>query len=269
MAGAERPHVARQGARGLTASGAAELWGDSDYDAIVPHYEPIYDELVAALAPRRGERWLDVATGTGEIALRAAEAGGDVTAIDIAPRMIERAEAKAGRRGLEIDFRVGDCARLPYADSAFDVVSSNFGLVFAEDPPAVAHEVSRVCARGGRLAFTAWHELPRLTALFRRFGRESQAVEPELWASHADDLLGDDFELEVREGTWHLRGESGTAVLEFWERTAPPTKAYLESLEPGRRADVHAALVEYWEGFRGPHGVDEPRPYALVVGRRR
>jgi SAM-dependent methyltransferase len=224
---------------------------------------------VAALAPRRGERWLDLATGTGEIALRAAEAGARVTAIDIAPRMIERARAKAERRGLGIGFEVGDCARLPYADGAFDVVSSSFGMVFADEAAAVAREVARTCARGGRLGFTAWHELPRLTALYRRFGRERAAVDPELWSSHAGELLGDEFELEARERTWHLRGESGTAVLEFWERTAPPTKAYLASLEPGRRADVRAALVEYWEGFRGPEGVDEPRSYALVLGRRR
>jgi SAM-dependent methyltransferase len=267
VAGAERPHRARQGGGGL--SSAAELWGDSDYDAIVPHYEPIYDELVAALKPRRGERWLDLATGTGEIALRAAAAGAEVTAIDIAPRMVERARAKAERRGLEIDFAVGDCARLPHGDGSFDVVVSSFGMVFAVDPPAVAREVARTCAPGGRLGFTAWHELPRLTALFRRFGRTAPAVDPELWAARADELLGDAFELEVRERTWHLRGETGTAVLDFWEKTAPPTKAYLASLDPGRRADVRAALVEYWEGFRGPDGVDEPRPYVLVLGRRR
>lgn len=267
MAGAERSHRACQGGGGL--SSAAELWGDSDYDAIVRHYEPIYDELVAALKPRRGERWLDLATGTGEIGLRAAAAGADVTAIDIAPRMIERAREKAERQGLEIEFAVGDCARLPYDNGSFDVVASNFGMVFAEDPAAVAREVSRVCAPGGRLGFTAWHELPRLTALFRRFGRAAPAVDPDLWAAHADELLGDSFELDVRELTWHLRGATGTAVLEFWERTAPPTKAYLASLEPGRRADVRAALVEYWEGFRGPEGVDEPRGYVVVLGRRR
>src|SRR5262249_14326062 len=133
----------------------------------------------------------------------------------------------------------------------------------------VARELARVCVRGGRLGFTAWHELPRLTALFRRFGRESTAVDPDLWASRSADLLGDAFALDVRECTWHLRGESGHAVLEFWERVAPQTKASLASLAPGRRADVRAALIEYWEGFRGPDGVDEPRPYALVVGRRR
>jgi len=267
VAGAERPHRARQGGGGL--SSAAELWGDSDYDAIVPHYEPIYDDLVAALKPRRSERWLDLATGTGEIALRAATAGAQVRAIDIAPRMIERARAKAERRGLAIDFAVGDCARLPHGDGAFDVVVSNFGFVFADDAAAVAGEVARVCAPGGRLGFTAWHELPRLSALFRRFGRPAPTVPPDLWAAHADELLGDAFELEVRERTWHLRGATGAAVLEFWERTAPPTKAYLASLEPGRRADVRAALVEYWEGFRGPDGVDEPRGYVLVLGRRR
>ena len=268
MAGAERPHVACEGAGGLS-SGAAELWGDSDYDAIVPRYAPIYDELVAALAPQPGERWLDLATGTGEIALRAAAAGAAVTAIDIAPRMISRARDKASARGLAVEFAVGDCAQLPHGDGSFDVVVSNFGLVFADEPSAVAREVARVCVQGGRLGFTAWHESPKLTALYRRFGRESRSVDPELWASRADELLGDAFELEVRERVWHLRGESGAAVLDFWERTAPPTKAYLDSLDPERREHVRAALVEHWESYRGESGVDEPRPYALVLGKRR
>ena len=74
-----------------------------------------------------------------------------------APRTLQRARAKAERRGLEIGFAVGDCARLPYDDGSFDVVASNFGMVFADDPAAVARETARVCAPGGRLGTLCSH----------------------------------------------------------------------------------------------------------------
>ncbi len=265
MAGTERPHGAREGRGRLT--DVAELWGDSDYEAIVPHYSSIYDELVARLAPRPGERWLDLACGTGEVALRAARAGAAVYALDIAPRMVERASAKADEEGLDIAFSVGDCMHLPYSDDSFDVVASNFGLVFASDAPQVASEVKRVCR--DRAGFTAWHELPELSALYARFGRERVGGDPTVWADRPAELLGDVFDLEVHERTWHLHGASGEDVLAFWERTAAPTKAYLASLDDTTRTQVRAALVEHWEGYRTEKGVDEPRPYALVIGLRR
>ena len=58
-------------------------------------------------------------------------------------------------------------------------------------------------------------------------------------------------------------------MLEFWERTAPPTKAYLESLDDAKRAEVREALVEHWERYRTDDGVNEPRRYVLVIGTRR
>jgi SAM-dependent methyltransferase len=264
VAGAERPHGACEGRRRLSDPGA--LWGDTDYDAIVPHYSAIYDELVARLAPAPDERWLDVACGTGEIALRAARAGAAVTGFDISPVMLERARAKADAEGLDVDFVLGDAARLPFSDDSFDVVSSNFGVVFALDVRRAASELTRVCR--GRFGYTAWHPVPDLDALYARFGRETSVPDAKLWAAEPGAILDDGFELSVHERTWHLRGESGRAVLEFWEHTAPPTKAYLASLDDEKRERVRDALVERWESYRGDDGVNEPRRYVLVIGTR-
>ncbi|MHB8642583.1 MAG: class I SAM-dependent methyltransferase [Gaiellaceae bacterium] len=227
----------------------------------------MYDELVARLAPAPGERWLDVACGTGEIALRAARAGAAVTGIDITPVMIERAQAKAAEEGLDVDFVVADAARLPFSDASFDVVSSNFGVVFAQDVRGAARELARVCR--ARVGYTAWHALPQLESLYARFGRETAGPDSALWSDDPGALLGDDFEVTVHERTWHLRGASGRAVLEFWERTAPPTKAFLSSLDDDMRAQVRTALIEHWERYRNDDGISEPRTYALVVGTRR
>ena len=222
---------------------------------------------MARLSPAPGERWLDVACGTGEIALRAARAGAAVTGIDISPAMIERAQAKASAEALELELIVADAAKLPFSDASFDVVSSNFGVVFAQDVQGAARELARVCR--ARLGYTAWHALPKLEALYARFGRDTANPESAPWAEDPSALFGDEFELALHERTWHLRGESGRAVLEFWERTAPPTKAYLASLGDDARAQVRAALTEHWESYRNGEGVSEPRRYVLVIGTRR
>ena len=179
--------------------------------------------------------------------------------------MIERAQAKALAEGLEIDFAVADAAKLPFSNESFDVVSSNFGVIFAQDAQGAAHELTRVCR--GRFGYTAWRALPKLDALYARFGREASIIEPR-WSEDPGELLGDEFELSVHERTWHLRGESGRAVLEFWERTAPPTKAYLASLDDDTRAQVRDALIEHWESYRDGEGISEPRKYVLAIGTR-
>jgi SAM-dependent methyltransferase len=199
--------------------------------------------------------------------LRAARAGADVTGLDISPAMVERARAKADAEGLDLELVVGDAARLPFSDSSFDVVSSSFGVIFAADVQDAARELTRVCR--GRFGYTAWHALPELDALYASFGRETATPESRRWAEDPGALVDDEFELTVHERTWHLRGESGRAVLEFWERTAPPTKAYLASLDDEKRQRVRDALVEHWERYRTESGVNEPRGYVLVVGTRK
>jgi SAM-dependent methyltransferase len=191
-----------------------------------------------------------------------------VTALDLSPVMLERARAKA--EALPIQFDLGDAERLPYDDSTFDVVASNFGVIFAPDRDACARELARVCRSGGRLGLTAWHRKPELDALYERFGRTSD-TESWRWSQRdeLERLLGPAFDYEVHERTWYLEGASGAEIVDFWSRTAPPTKAYLESLDGETRVQVEAALADYWEGFRAGDRIREPRGYVLVLGRRR
>jgi len=267
VAGAERPDGARERGRGLSA-GPAAIWGGADYDAIVPHFAPIYDGLVARLAPQAGERFLDVATGTGEIALRAARSGAEINALDIAPALLALAREKPGAEAIR--FEEGDAQSLPYEDAAFDVVASNFGVIFAPNRDAAARELARVCRGGGRLGLTAWCPIPAFEELWLEIRGPAQ-VDPTIWAERAEleRLLGDAFELELVVGTWWFEGESAEAMYEFSSRVAPPMKAFLDSADDETRARVRKALVTYWEGFRDGDRVREPRRYVLVLGRRR
>ena len=118
------------------------VWGNGDFDRISDTGTEIYDAVVEALPPTPGERWLDLACGTGPISERATAGGAQVVGIDLAPVLIETARRKAAEKGLDIDFRVGD-ASLEFEDASFDVVTSTFGAMFAPDQEAAARPSSR------------------------------------------------------------------------------------------------------------------------------
>lgn len=183
--------------------------------------------------------------------------------------MLERARRKG--EGLEIRFDLGDAQSLSYGDASFDVVSSNFGVIFPPDARAAASELARVCRPGGRLGLTTWRPRPALTAIYSRFGREQPPALLDDWGREdfVADLLGERFDLTIEERTWYLEGDSAEDVFELMSRAAPPTKAFLETLDESARAAVRDALVEYWNGFRENGGIREPRPYLVVLGRRR
>jgi ubiquinone/menaquinone biosynthesis C-methylase UbiE len=106
------------------------MWGSAPFENYAHWLAEMHDDVVERLDPKPGERWLDVATGTGEVAFRAAEAGAEVAASDLAPDLIETAKRLGAERALEIDFHLADCEALPYGDASFDVVSSAVGVMF-------------------------------------------------------------------------------------------------------------------------------------------
>lgn len=116
---------------------------------------------------RPGGRVLDVATGTGVVALALARAGASVTGVDLAPEMIALAQRKA--RGVpDVDFQVADGMALPFPDGSFDVVVCAASLFFMPDMYAALSEWRRVLSPGGRVVFSS-------------FGRGLMGELPGLW----------------------------------------------------------------------------------------
>ena len=247
------------------------MWGGAQWNRLAERLAPVHDALVARLAPRSGERWLDVATGNGAVALRAARAGADVTGLDLSEALLDEARESARAEGLAVGFDLGDAQRLPYGDASFDVVSSSFGVIFAPDAGAAAAELARVVRPGGRLGLTAWRPNGRMKALNERFAGRAPSADFGRWGRDggAEALLGDAFSLDVSEQVWRLEGASPAELWDFMAVAAPPTKALLDLLDDDARRDYRAAMLEYWEDFRTQDGVSEPAPYVLVVGRRR
>src|SRR5918997_2114650 len=132
------------------------MWMAGDFGQVAKHIETGAEEFIARLALKPGVRLLDVACGSGNLAIPAARAGAIVTGVDIATNLLEQARARAESEGLKIQFDEGDAEKLPYADASFDIVVSMFGAMFAPRPELVAAELVRVCRPGGRIAVADW-----------------------------------------------------------------------------------------------------------------
>ena len=238
-------------------------------DLVAERLTPIHEQLVARLEPRPGERWLDVATGTGGIAIRAARAGAEVVGVDIAPALLEQARANAA--GLPIRWDEGEAQDLPYGDASFDVVASCFGAIFAPDDQAVARELGRVCRRGGRLGLTAWRAEEDLRAVYERAGIGPQEPDPTRWSdeSHLRRLLGETFDLELEPGVWRADFDAPESAWEWWSTAVPPFVAMLRGLDPERRAAVRGEMLTLAERRHANGCVEFTREYVLVLGRRR
>ena len=251
----------------------SEVWSAGTYERLAARFAPVQDHLVSLLAIASGERVLDLATGTGEVAIRVAQRGAVVTGIDVAEPMLVKARERAKQEGVAIAFDLGDVEYLPYEDSSFEVVVSNFGLIFAPDHANVAAELARVAAPRARLGFTAWKPNPKLGELYRRFTEEPiQGREAYEWGreDHVEDMLGEDFELEFEDGTLWLEADSGEDIWKLFSESAPPVIALVQRLDEQRAAEFHEAFVELYESYRTPEGgVRAPRRYLLVLGSRK
>jgi SAM-dependent methyltransferase len=137
-------------------SGMKAAWMAGDFGQIANHISGEAQEFVTRLNLKPGIRLLDVACGTGNIAIPAAKAGAQVTGVDIATNLLEQANERAGAEHLEIRFEEGDAEQLHYSDESFEVVVSMFGAMFAPRPERVAAELLRVCKPGGTIAMANW-----------------------------------------------------------------------------------------------------------------
>ncbi len=131
-------------------------WTSGDFGRIAKGYERGAAEFIARLGLEPGERVLDVACGTGNLAVPAARVGASVTGVDIAPNLVAQAKARAAADGLSISFEVGDAERLRYEDGAFETVVTMFGAMFAPRPERTTAELLRVTRPGGRIAMANW-----------------------------------------------------------------------------------------------------------------
>ncbi|HQR25764.1 MAG TPA: class I SAM-dependent methyltransferase [Nocardioides sp.] len=175
------------------------MWALGDYPAvareIIPALGPV---LVRAAAVRPGQRVLDVAAGSGNVALPAARAGAEVLATDLTPDLLAHGQREAAAEGLEIAWREADAEALPCEDGEYDAVLSCVGVMFAPHHQASADELVRVCRPGGTIGLVSWTPegfIGQLFATMRPYVPAPPAgvQPPPLWGDpdHVRGLLGD------------------------------------------------------------------------------
>jgi SAM-dependent methyltransferase len=236
---------------------AAQTW---PWERMARSNADSHETLVAALAPAAGERWLDVGTGSGGLALIAARAGARVTGIDVAAEAIEEA-----RKHEEAEFLVADAQALPFPDASFDVVASAFGVNFAHDHAVAAAELARVCRLGGRLGLAllpADSRAGELWTLIRRYGAEGD--HPGSFAGRVDELLGEWFDLETRLVDTVPEEWSPEEAWGYLRESFGPLRELLTRLDQANADTLREDFLAIRRRFDG-----RPKTYVLVLGRRR
>ena len=135
---------------------AAQREGWASFVPVEIMTTPPAAKLVKFAQVGAGQRVLDVACGTGVVAITAALRGAKVCGLDLTPALLERAKKNAHIADANVEFIEGDAEALPYPDASFDIVLSQFGHIFAPRPAVAVKEMLRVLKRGGRIAFSTW-----------------------------------------------------------------------------------------------------------------
>jgi SAM-dependent methyltransferase len=230
----------------------------------------------AEIAP--GEHVLDVATGTGVVAVTAARAGAHVTGLDLTPTLLEHAHENARLAGVPVQWQEGDAEQLPFADGVFDVVVSQFGHMFAPRASLAIAEMRRVLKPGGRIAFATWppeHFVGRMFALMARYAPPLPpgAAPPPLWGNPAivAERLADGFDAPFfsRE-VMYFPALSLGHFRAFMEHSIGPMQKTVQRLEAADPAALAALRAEF-EALARPCFIDNQvhQHYLLTRARAR
>ena len=158
--------------------GTRAMWAAGDYARFAPLVAEVGERLVERVGVRPGDAVLDVACGTGNVAIPAALAGARVTGVDLTPEHFPAARSRAAAAGVAVDWVEGDAEALPFEDDSFDVVLSSFGCMFAPRHAVAAAELARVLRPGGRLGITAFTDSGAGGDFFRTLGAHLPAPPP-------------------------------------------------------------------------------------------
>ena len=236
--------------------------------------EPVAEHVVSVADLRRGERVVDLATGTGNAAVLAAREGAFVTGLDAAPRLIDVARDRALTEGVEASFMVGDMLALPFDDGSFDVALSVFGVIFAADASRAFDEMIRVLGPSGRALFSVWVPAGPVNAMVATFGRAIAAATERTqarFALHEPDVVGrlaarHRAHVEIHQGQLSITAASPEAYLEANEQQHPVSVAGRPVLErAGTYGQVrNEALRILRQGNEDPQAFRVTSPYRVI-----
>jgi SAM-dependent methyltransferase len=235
-------------------SNMRSTWMAGDFGVVAKTISGAGEAFITRLAIPPGTRVLDVATGTGNLALPLARSGCVVTGVDIAPNLLEQARARAAEENLIIAFDEGDAEALPYADASFDAVVTMFGAMFAPRPELVASEFARVLKPDGTLAMANW-DPAGFTGLMFKVASKHVPPNPEI---PPPVLWGDDATVRARlaAGFTNIRTQlvpidfdlpfAPAGAVDFFRKYFGPTQVAFSRLDPAGQTAFAADLEALW-----------------------
>ncbi|MFC7723719.1 methyltransferase domain-containing protein [Nocardioides sp. GCM10028917] len=255
-----------------------KVWSSGDYNKIAALTVPVSEHLVDHVGVSPTDRVLDVATGTGHVALAAARRSAESVGIDYVPELLEIARRRAEAEDLVVELAEADAEHLPYEDASFDVVMSAIGVMFAADHDAAARELVRVTRSGGRIGIASWTPEGFVGGMLRTVGAHVSpppgAQPATRWGTEevVAGLLG--------EGVSDVRSETAKVTQRFTDAGAfadlfltyyGPTFAAASRLDDQGRAALRADLVALAESHdRGEgDGLVVDWEYRIVTATRR
>jgi SAM-dependent methyltransferase len=251
------------------------IWSSGDYPDIARLIESAAEHLVRAADVRPGQDVLDVATGSGNVALVAAGRGARVTGLDLTPELFEAARRRAAEAGVEIEWVEGDAEELPWEQGSFDRALSAFGTMFAPRHELAAAELVRVTRPGGMVAVAAWTPEGTNGQMFKTVAAHMPAPPPEL---KPPSLWGDEqhmrslfephgVEFEFERGSVDFEDESVEKWLAYGEEKLGPMVTARAALEPQGKWDALRADLEalYHRENKNSDGSFRVQPEYLVT----
>jgi ubiquinone/menaquinone biosynthesis C-methylase UbiE len=251
------------------------IWSLGDYRELTrdaTHGE----ELAQAAGVAAGMEVLDVAAGTGKVALASAARGAKVVATDITPAMIEWGRSEAAAAGLDIEWQEADAEDLPFEEGRFDRVLSSFGSMFTPNPDTVTHEMFRVTKPGGIVGMANWTAESYMGRRIIANMHRTPAPDPEApmrwgeagYVRERFEGLADDIQFDRRSA--RIEFESLQEASDFWERFNGPQIALRNILPPDQYREMLQELNDLTAEFNraGDGSVRIDSDYLLVLARK-
>ncbi|MET0932169.1 MAG: class I SAM-dependent methyltransferase [Mycetocola sp.] len=255
------------------------MWALGDYPTLASDLiSDLGPTIVDACGIGDGQRVLDIAAGSGNAAIPAAQAGASVVASDLTPELLEIGRRRADELGVRLEWQQADAEALPFGDGEFDAVISVVGIMFAPHHEVSAGELLRVCRAGGTVGLINWTPegfIGQMFATMKPYAAPPPpgATPPPRWGDedHVRSLLGNrvtDF-TATRKVVPVTKFDSAEALRDYFKERYGPTIATYRNIadDPEKVAALDRDLAELGRRFGNGTG-DVDWEYLLVTARR-
>ncbi len=249
-------------------------WASGDYAVVGTTLQIVGETLCEALDLRAGQRVLDVAAGNGNATLAAARRWCQVVSTDYVPALLDRGRERAVAERLEVEFRQADAEALPFADCAFDVVVSTFGVMFTPNQEQAAAELLRVCRPGGKIGLANWTPDGFIGQLFSTIGKHLPpppgVASPALWGTtaHIETMFGGHATaIKINKRAFVFRYASAQHWLEVFRGYYGPLLKTFAALDRDAATALERDVIELVGQFNrsGDESMVVPSDYLEIV----